>query len=315
MPVPLSLPIQTKKESEMITKTDDAKLKSLAESFYNLTGIKVAVYDSSFNQIFSFPQSESPFCTIMNQNEKSCLKCIQSTERLCRKCADTKDVIIEKCHAGLTEVVAPLTDGVSVMGYIMFGQVRNCEDKNKFIEDVLYRCREYGVDRDELISALNKVLPCSDRQIDDAVKIFNAIACYIVYEKIVYPSETTVAFEITDYIKNNLDKDLSVEELCRRFFISRTAMYKLTRTCMPEGIAAFVRKQRIEKAKELLKFTSKSVEEISNSVGYPDAAYFLRIFKSETGISASAYRGLSELSGDGMKIQQYYLRYSSFCND
>ena len=50
------------------------------------------------------------------------------------------------------------------------------------------------------------------------------------------------------------------------------------------------RSKRIQKAKELLRDESLSVEAIAEQVGYNDYFYFTKVFKKNTGISPSKYR-------------------------
>lgn len=274
----------------MITGIDKQKLSGLIESFYNLTGIKVAVYDTNFCEAFAYPENNSHFCEMIHNNKISCRECANSTQRLCAKCASENKVIIEKCHAGLTEVIAPLVNGVTVIGYIMFGQITNESDRDKFIANVKVRCREYGIDDNLLENTLAEVLYYSDKQLSDASKILDAIAKYIVLDRLVYPLETTVAYEITEYIRNNLDKRLTVEDLCKKYYLSRNEIYKITKAYMPRGIGAFIREERILKAAAMLSETNKSNWDIAEETGFSDVDYFLRIFKKEKGISASAYR-------------------------
>ena len=54
--------------------------------------------------------------------------------------------------------------------------------------------------------------------------------------------------------------------------------------------SAYVRALRIRKAKELLRTTDLRIYEVANRVGYPDAKYFSRVFKAETGRMPYAYR-------------------------
>jgi AraC-like DNA-binding protein len=227
---------------------------------------------------------------MIHKNKISCKECFYSTQRLCAKCAKENKVIIEKCHAGLTEVIAPLVNGVTVIGYIMFGQITTEPDKELFAAEVKNRCKEYGLNNIIIDELLAKVLYYSDKQLSDASKILDAIAKYIVLDKLVYPLETTVAYEITEYIRNNLDKKITVEELCKKYYLSRNQIYKITNAYMPNGIGGFIREERIAKASAMLAETKKTNWEIALETGFADVNYFLRVFKKEKGISASAYR-------------------------
>ena len=59
------------------------------------------------------------------------------------------------------------------------------------------------------------------------------------------------------------------------------------------GFKEYVTSVRIERSKYLLKETDLKVYEIAKQCGYPDAAYFVRLFKKEVGISPNRFRGVS----------------------
>ena len=274
----------------VITKINKEKLLELIKSFYNLTGIKVAVYDNRFTEILAYPAYDTTFCALLHKSESGCRKCTQSTENLCKQCVREKRGIIERCHAGLTEAVAPIVDGVSVIGYIMLGQITNECDRERFCQDVTDKCKGYKLCDAELKAAIDEVLYYSDAQLDDAARILNALASGIIHDKIVYYAEISVTQKIVDYIRENLSEDLSVKSLCEVFHLSKSELYRITKGCMPEGIAAFVKKERIKKAADLLKTTNKPSWEIAAETGFSDVNYFLRIFKAVQGIPAGKYR-------------------------
>jgi AraC-like DNA-binding protein len=274
----------------MITKADTKKLSSLVEAFYNLTGIKVAVYDKNLSKIFSYPEKDSPLCLMIQSNKASSHLCAESTEGLCKRCAERCSTLTFRCHAGLTEVVTPLTDGREVIGYVMFGQISDEPNKEFFIKRVLENCKKYRIDDALLTEEAKKIPYYSNEKIEDAAKILTALAGYIVYENIVYPAASEAAQKILDHIKKNLGKDLSVDHLCREFYISKSELYKLISPYAKGGIAKYVKEERIKAAAELLRKTDMSALEIASEVGFCDVNYFLRVFKKEIGESAANYR-------------------------
>jgi YesN/AraC family two-component response regulator len=52
----------------------------------------------------------------------------------------------------------------------------------------------------------------------------------------------------------------------------------------------YLQKLRIAAAKRLLESDHRSVQEISDAVGYQDVAFFRSLFQRHTGVSPSAYR-------------------------
>lgn len=104
------------------------------------------------------------------------------------------------------------------------------------------------------------------------------------------PARRSLQQTILDYIEGNLSENLSGQALCRRFSISRSELYRLLREQAPQGVAAYIRGKRFQKACELLRDTNKPIWQVAEAVGYDDPNYFLRAFRREIGISAGKYR-------------------------
>lgn len=274
----------------MILKTDTKKLFELIKAFYNLTGIKTAVYNTDFAEIMAYPEDNGDFCKLMHQSELSCRGCDRSAAEMCRKCANGNDLLIQKCHAGLTEVASPLTEGNTVIGYIIFGQITNEKNRDFFVNDVIKKCEKYGFSQDELCLHIKKIPYYSDEQISDASKIINALASYIILEHIAFAEEMPLIYSIKEYISDNLSSSLSISELTKCFSLSKAELYRIAKPHMPDGIAGYIKKQRMDKAAELLRHTSKPVWQIAEETGFSDVNYFLRVFKKYYGIPAGKYR-------------------------
>ena len=274
----------------MTLSVNSEKLTKLIESFYKLTKIKVAVYDDSFNKIFAHPQKDSVFCEMINRIPEAKCSCNESVKKLCEECRQTNRLATLTCHAGLTEVVAPLYENGIIIGYIMFGQITNIKDKEKFIERAEYLCQRYPIDKDEFRQKIKTVPYKNNGQLLAVSEIINAFTAYIYLQNIVALKKENTLSLLLEYIENNLSSDLSAKTLCEKFFISKTSLYQITKNAMPNGIAKYVRAKRIDKAMDLITNTDKSIEEIAGMVGFTDSDYFRRIFKKESGMSANTYR-------------------------
>ena len=56
------------------------------------------------------------------------------------------------------------------------------------------------------------------------------------------------------------------------------------------GIAEYIRRRRLHKAKKLLKMTDLPISQIALAVGFADYNYFSRIYKKAYGKSPRYYR-------------------------
>jgi len=57
-----------------------------------------------------------------------------------------------------------------------------------------------------------------------------------------------------------------------------------------KSFSAYLNHLRMEKAKQLLKESGKSVPEVSEAIGYPAHEHFQKLFKKKIGKTPSAYR-------------------------
>lgn len=93
-----------------------------------------------------------------------------------------------------------------------------------------------------------------------------------------------------DIQKNYADVNLSSKDLANQSHVSTATLNKLFRQKNGLSIAAYIKKVRLEKAKELLCRTNFSVEQIALRVGFENTKYFYSVFKKEYGVSPLSYR-------------------------
>lgn len=235
------------------------QLLNLIKSFYDLSGIKIAIYDNYFKEILSYPPENSDFCKLMEKNPALLEKCNECNRKLCNKCAMQKKTIVYKCHAGLTEVISPINVGDVTVGYIIYGQITNTENREEFIADVKNDCLDYGLSEEEIEKCLLKTKYCSESEINATLEIINAVTLYIVYKGLVCVSDSPLGMQIADYINKNPAEDLSISALCRRFAVSKAKLYSISKPYMPEGVAKYVRRRRIEAAQDIIRKIPESL--------------------------------------------------------
>ena len=96
-------------------------------------------------------------------------------------------------------------------------------------------------------------------------------------------------FDAARIIFLGYQQDLPLDEVAHRVGMSTSRFSTLFKQDMGVGYTAFVNHVRINKAKSLL-LTGKTARESAQMVGYSDAKYFSRVFKSIVGITPKAFR-------------------------
>jgi len=93
------------------------------------------------------------------------------------------------------------------------------------------------------------------------------------------------------YIDRNLSRDLGVDEVAAHLGISASYFSMLFKQAYGETFLEYVTRKRMDKAKALLAFTSKSVAHIARELGYSDRRYFTKVFLKYTGQKPLEFRG------------------------
>ena len=96
--------------------------------------------------------------------------------------------------------------------------------------------------------------------------------------------------DILRYLDEHFTENISLDALAEQFFISK---YYLSREFKKEfgtTIIQYVLMKKINYAKELLRYSNSSIEEIARLCGIDDASYFNKVFKKLEGGTASEYR-------------------------
>ncbi|MDQ0253275.1 two-component system response regulator YesN [Evansella vedderi] len=94
-----------------------------------------------------------------------------------------------------------------------------------------------------------------------------------------------------EYIDANYHKAISLEEVAEHVGLSSYYLSKLFKDRYERTFIDYLTDVRMTKAKEYLKDRNLPLKEIAIDIGYKDPNYFSRVFKKETGISPSEYRG------------------------
>lgn len=97
------------------------------------------------------------------------------------------------------------------------------------------------------------------------------------------------------YIKDNLDKSISVCNIAENLYVTPTYFSRLFKNSTGEGCNNYIVRKKMEKAKYLLNTTTLRTGKVAEIVGYKDTNYFSLTFKKQTGLTPKEYR---ERNGD-----------------
>jgi AraC family transcriptional regulator, arabinose operon regulatory protein len=104
------------------------------------------------------------------------------------------------------------------------------------------------------------------------------------------PQRTEPVRQAQHYLRRNFAKPLRVAELARTAGLSPSHFSALFRAATGGGVVEYTKRLRMARARELLITSSRDIGDIAEAVGYTDAFYFSRQFRTVHGCSPSDYR-------------------------
>ncbi len=96
--------------------------------------------------------------------------------------------------------------------------------------------------------------------------------------------------DVKSYIQNNYTASLTLENLSERFLLSKCYLSREFKRKYNEGIPSYINNLRINRAKEMLRFTDKKISEIAILCGITDINYFIKLFKLSENLTPLEYR-------------------------
>jgi AraC-like DNA-binding protein len=96
---------------------------------------------------------------------------------------------------------------------------------------------------------------------------------------------------VLNYINENInDEKLNVENLAGELLLSRSKLYRKIKALTGDTANEFIRKIRLEKAKQLIETTEYTISEVCYKVGFSSPSYFTKCFKDYFGFLPTELR-------------------------
>lgn len=123
--------------------------------------------------------------------------------------------------------------------------------------------------------------------------------CYYILkeQKLQHPLHThETVNEVIQYINENVEKQLIVEEIAKRFNVSTSHLSRIFREYTSVTLVEFITIRKIEEVQYYLRFTEQKIVDIARSFHFCNQSYFTRVFKKYTGVTPMRFR--KELDGN-----------------
>ena len=270
----------------MILNYDVEKLNSVLQDFYNATGINITLIQADFSVAELPERTHNDYCRAVIDTKNGAHCCLKSDRALLEKCKKSKKPETHLCHAGLIDVAVPLLVGDQIAAYIILGQMKKESDFSKIAQKLSH----LKLNQKDMALYYEKLPSFDDEKISSVVNLASILASHILLKDLLNPQLVANVEKATAFIDANIEKNLSINQICKSINISKSVLYKTFHDYFGCTVSDYIKQKRIEKSTKLLKKTDLSIEEISIQVGFSSASYFSIIFKKQKGISPIKYR-------------------------
>ncbi|WJH35215.1 AraC family transcriptional regulator [Paenibacillus sp. CC-CFT747] len=95
--------------------------------------------------------------------------------------------------------------------------------------------------------------------------------------------------QIIRYLSAHLSHNLTVEQVCAQFTLSRSMLTRLFKKSTNSSFIEYLMQMRITEAKRMIREHSYNFTEIGERLGYTSVHYFSKQFKQITGMTPTEY--------------------------
>ena len=93
-----------------------------------------------------------------------------------------------------------------------------------------------------------------------------------------------------DYIRYHLDATIHLSELAEHVGLNESYLSTLFKRETGLTVTEYVQRERIDTAKNMLKYSDYSAMQIATALGYSSQSYFTRVFRATVGMTPTEYR-------------------------
>lgn len=156
-----------------------------------------------------------------------------------------------------------------------------------------YRPEVYGVLLNELLTLAASDDYVRDMKINEKLSTLLTMLMEESWQTSGNALHTYSKRDLTDiraYLDTHYREKITLDELAESFYINKYYLTRLFKEQFGHSINTYLTQKRITHAKELLRFSTNTMDEISRECGFNDGNYFVRTFKKVEGITPGEYR-------------------------
>ncbi|MFC1504430.1 PocR ligand-binding domain-containing protein [Spirochaetota bacterium] len=272
---------------ETISAMLSEDILKIFKSLYNFFDVRVCFTSPTHEIINAVQNRPSDYCYLLRTKLFSQQLCWDFDKAKQKEATEQKHMIHYQCHAGLLEIVYPIYMGDNLLGYILIGQIRTTK---KIKDDIEKAWIEKIGPLYELQEAFDKLPYISEEKLADFLDIIRIIIEYIIMQKMITAKGNIIVQRILNYIQENINKNISINDLARLTGKSYSTVSHLFKNVIGTSVKEYTIDAKLRMAEQYFTETPDiSIKEIASRLSFNSTVYFSRIFKKYRGKNPRRY--------------------------
>lgn len=203
--------------------------------------------------------------------------------------AGNLDFITSNCHAN----VFAKSEG---MGQLSLDPIQNL--KYHFVVTtalVIRHCIHYGLEQEKAYCLSDFYIMKMDKcqTIEEISELHDVMCINLCKQMAIIKRNQSFSKHIIlclDYIYSHLHTRITLADLAKHLGLSPSYLSKLFSKEMGTSLSQYILELKIQKARNLLRYSEYSIVEIANYLSFASESHFIQVFEKKSGISPYKYR-------------------------
>lgn len=255
--------------------------------------VMVSCFDSVFAEclptLLEYETHQLSICAYLKAQPSMMKRCIKNKNMLKNK--KITCTYYSHCYAGIEEYVYPIIfDNKTIMCINISGYRGKTERSVKAAYNVAKRCDEKAA---ELYSNLSEIIPeISD--INQIIRPLEYMVCELYRqckERPQVDSTSKMAYrQAITYIYDHFNTKITCADVADAVGYSEVYLRSIFRRECHKSIMEYINDIRLQRAAEILAYTSETITDIAFLCGFSDSNYFSTAFRKKYGVPPKEYR-------------------------
>lgn len=211
---------------------------------------------------------------------------------------DKEMAFYESVRAGNYEMAKLLSSPLCGEGYGILSENPLRNIKYHLVVSVAMICRfciEGGMPSEDAYSLSDRIINKADKAetIDEVHKIHEQMIelyCNAMYEIRLRGIYSLQIVKAIDFIKGHIYEKIGINDIAEYLDISVPYLSRLFKAETGENISEYIVKRKVEASLVLLKYSKKSIAEISAELNFSSQSYFTKVFRKYAGFTPKDYK-------------------------